>query len=389
MKIAIIGAGIYGCHLALSLRKQGHEIDLYDMAGDLFSGASTYNSCRIHKGYHYPRSSKTREMCKRDEIEFIAHYPHLVSDGKNNPKIFCVANDEKTLIDFHTMKLIMMGSGLPFEELSLEELKKLGFLNVEGGFVTYEPVFLVDKAKKWFKEELHKNGVNLKMNFHLKNFCNKDPHKVKIDDFEYDFILNCTYNQAFSYAPLNHHCYFDLCFYLIVASKNKKDFNKNYYSFGIFDGEYPSFEPFGYERIPEKYMQYLDRVLFQLFHVKYTSIKKYTDIKAARDVIKKGLSSEEVQYFTNHIVKDVLKFYPGFNENFEIIDYRLAIKTKVSSLSDERPLLVSKDSSRHPRFIQIFSSKLSSIFSAEQEINNLLSKHTLHHFLREERICNA
>ena len=94
MKIAIIGAGIYGCHLALCLKNQGNSIDVYDMSSDLFSGASTHNSFRIHKGYHYPRSGKTREMCKLDEVEFLKYYSHLTSSEQANPKILCVSDDE-------------------------------------------------------------------------------------------------------------------------------------------------------------------------------------------------------------------------------------------------------------------------------------------------------
>lgn len=371
MKIGIIGAGIYGCHLALELKAQGHEIDLYDMADDLFSGASTHNSFRIHKGYHYPRSAKTREMCRLDEKKFIEHYPHLISVAKNNPKIFCVANDEKTLVDFNTMKIIMRGSNLPFEELSLAQLNKMGFANIEGGFRVYESIFLVDKAKQWFKENLLKNGVKLKLNNYIEKIESTDVDKVTINDQHYDYVINCTYNQALQYNSKNHRHYFDLCFSLIIASKKTKDKCQTP-SFGIFDGAYPSLEPYGYAQLPERYKKYANKQIFQIFHVKHTSVNQYINIGAAREALKAGLSLQQITELKEKILSDTVKFYPTFNEEFEVIDHCLALKTKVADLSDTRPLLVLADQEKHSRFIQVFSSKLTSIFSAEKAVMQLL-----------------
>lgn len=372
-RVAIIGAGIYGCHLALALKARGHEVDLYDMSDDLFSGASTYNSFRIHKGYHYPRSGKTREMCMRDEKEFTEFYGHLTSKAQDNPKIFCVANDERTLIDFSTMKFIMQGSGMPFEELSLEELNRLGFESIEGGFRVHESIFLVDKAKHWFKQELLNKGVNLKLRHCIDKIETCSNKKINIANEEYDFAINCTYNQALSYHSQRHSHYFDLCFSLIVASKKPKE-ECNIKSFGIFDGAYPSLEPYGYSVLPEKYAAYHDRKLFQIFHVKHTSVCQYAHIENARIGQSNGLDSKQLANLTHKILSDTKFFFPRFDEEFEVIGHCLALKTKVNDLSDTRPLIVVTDEEQHPNFIQVFSSKLTSIFTAEEQVMKLIDQ---------------
>jgi len=81
---------------------------------------------------------------------------------------------------------------------------------------------------------------------------------------------------------------------------------------------------------------------------------------------------------TDHVMRDVLFFYPTFLDRFEVVDHGLAIKTKVTDLSDSRPLLVLRDTSRHERLIQVFSSKLTSIFSAEREVKRLLETRYFH-----------
>ena len=59
MKIAIIGAGWFGCHLASELKNDGHSILLFEKEKDIFAGASGNNQNRLHLGYHYPRSEST------------------------------------------------------------------------------------------------------------------------------------------------------------------------------------------------------------------------------------------------------------------------------------------------------------------------------------------
>src|SRR3990167_5616207 len=78
MKIAIIGAGLYGCHLALSLQKQGHAITLFEKNTDIFQQISGKFGIRLHLGPHYPRSASTRENCKKGFDEFKRYYPELI-----------------------------------------------------------------------------------------------------------------------------------------------------------------------------------------------------------------------------------------------------------------------------------------------------------------------
>lgn len=370
MKIAIIGAGIYGCHLSIALANK-FDVDLYDMGHELFSGASGKNSYRIHKGYHYPRSGKTREMCIKDEKMFVDKYSNLISPANKNGKVFCVANDNRTMLDYQTMKIIMDGSGLNYEDLSKQELNKLGFANVEGGFRVYESILLVDESKKWFDQELKRLNVNLKLNQKVDDIRYINDTKIGINNTEYDFVINATYNQSFEHNPVRYKHFYDLCLCLVVASKKKKsEFTSE--SFGVFDGAYPSLEPFGYNVVPEEYSQYQDNQMFQLFHVEHTSVQQLSNIEQARAAQKKGLSKIDLENLTEKILADTRYFYPNFDQHFDVVGHYLSLKTKVDDLSDCRPLLVKSDPSKHKRFIQVFSSKLTSIFGAEEGVKNII-----------------
>lgn len=67
--IAIVGAGIYGCCIALRMAKAGLRVSLFDPLS-ILRAASANNQFRIHAGYHYPRSTETvREVLEvRDEF---------------------------------------------------------------------------------------------------------------------------------------------------------------------------------------------------------------------------------------------------------------------------------------------------------------------------------
>ena len=64
MKIRVLGGGFYGCHIALSLIRDGHIVELHEVADRLFSGASGNIPARLHCGAHYPRSKLTRDACR-------------------------------------------------------------------------------------------------------------------------------------------------------------------------------------------------------------------------------------------------------------------------------------------------------------------------------------
>ncbi len=58
--IAVLGAGIMGCSVALYLARRGVAVSLFDEAGEPFSGASRWNEGKIHLGYLYSADSTLR-----------------------------------------------------------------------------------------------------------------------------------------------------------------------------------------------------------------------------------------------------------------------------------------------------------------------------------------
>ena len=78
MRIAIVGAGWNGCHLAIELNKAGHDITVLEKRPMIFSGCSGIFGIRLHRGPHYPRSKPTREDCHAEFERFCKTYPEIV-----------------------------------------------------------------------------------------------------------------------------------------------------------------------------------------------------------------------------------------------------------------------------------------------------------------------
>jgi len=91
MKIAVIGAGVFGCSAAIELSKKGHEVVIFERAKEILSGASTNNHLRHHYGYHYPRSKETALESINARKSFEKEYKECVIDGF--PAYYAVAKE--------------------------------------------------------------------------------------------------------------------------------------------------------------------------------------------------------------------------------------------------------------------------------------------------------
>jgi len=83
VKVAVVGAGIYGATSAIRLAEQGHQVSLCDRLGVL-RAASAINQYRVHGGYHYPRSSETILEVAEARAEFISEFaPAIVRNSRH------------------------------------------------------------------------------------------------------------------------------------------------------------------------------------------------------------------------------------------------------------------------------------------------------------------
>ena len=175
-KLAIIGAGFYGCTAGLVLSKD-YDIEIFEIENDILNSASKINQFRFHRGYHYPRSQKTIDQIKSSYKKFTKFYGKDVLKNTNN---FYAISKKNSLTNFNKYIKILDKNNLYFKKIINEEL----FSNlIEGAIESNEKTLNYFKIKKKITQLLKK--YKIKINFSAL------VHKKMLKDF--DKIIVCTY----------------------------------------------------------------------------------------------------------------------------------------------------------------------------------------------------
>lgn len=327
MKIAIIGGGWVGCHLAMKL-KDIHEITIFDKNKKLFTETSYNNQNRLHLGFHYPRSSKTRNLCLNTFDRFIKDYGFIVKDVPNN--LYCIPSNE-SIIDFETFKQI-------FKEYNVEDHPH-SLKNIEGCVNTNEKHINYKKIHDFFNEKLSNIFVQSEIS-------NKKILKLQS---EYDFVINCTNNHITD--KIYNNSFYETTLTLIYKKISETDFD----GLTLVDGNLFSIYPYNND-------------LFTLTDVEYTPLGKFKTLKQLKSYNNK-ITDKLIQKQKKLIENKVLKYYPMFFKHFEYDSYFISTKTKIHNISDDRSPIITKEND----LINCFTGKIQGIYLIEDYLIKELS----------------
>jgi flavin-dependent dehydrogenase len=326
----IIGAGWYGCHIGLYLKELGHNVIIYEKEKKIFGGASGFNQFRLHKGFHYPRSSITIDEIKKNYVRFIKRYKNFIYYPKNN--LYCIA-EKKSLIDSKTYEKILYSHNLKYKKKLKHKLT-----NIEGAYIVNEGVIQNDKIINYYKKKLKKNLI----------FNKKIKNLEKIEN-NYDFIIDCT-NSTF-----DNNLGKDYNYILTISTIYKKN-NKTIIPITIMDGELPSLYP------------YTDKKgFFTLTHAKHTHIKKFKNFELLENY-KKRIPKNYLINKINLMEKSIISFYPTFKKDLKYKGYFFSYKVLSNETSAKRSTSITK----YHNIISCSSPKIANIFTFEDYIKKMI-----------------
>jgi hypothetical protein len=306
MKIAIVGAGWFGCHIANKL-KDGHDVSLFDKDG-IFSGASINNQNRLHLGYHYARSSTTRELCKKTFFRFKMDYENLLSSIPRN--IYAVP-ERNSIIDFKTYLKIFADSD--FQLLNHEYLK-----NISGAIGVNEKYIDPFLAQKYFVQALS----------HLLTI--KNINDVGDLSSSYDLVINCTNN---NFNPITHQSFMEPCTIFLYEQIEEAPFD----ALTLVDGPLFSIFPF-YENI------------VTISDVEHTPDSQLTYLERIQKI------EDKIYYY-----------YPEFHKKFQYHGRLSAVKAKPLDRSDNRAPVITMENN----IINCFSGKIQGIYYLEDYVRQV------------------
>jgi hypothetical protein len=329
MKIAIIGGGWVGCHLAYKLKNE-HEITIFERNDNLFEETSYKNQNRLHIGFHYARNNKTRKLCLDTFDRFLLDYEFLTKEVQHN--LYCVPKNT-SILDYETYIQI-------FRDFEYSETENF-FKNVEGCINTKERYIDFDVAKRFFNNQLSDLVVKKKIT----------PNKLLSIRKEYDLVINATNNEIKDHN--NHNSFFELTISLIYENIKKPEFD----ALTMVDGTLFSIYP------------YFDNK-FTVTDVEHTPIKRFKTISAL-EKYRKNISNSLIEEKKKLIEKKINKYYPSFGKNFKYDSYFLSVKSKILSESDERYPVINKENN----VINCFTGKIQGIYIIEDFIKKELENH--------------
>ena len=346
MKIAVIGGGIFGVTTAIRLANN-HDVDLYEKNSDILQCASGINQYRLHRGYHYPRSSETALSSLKSETLFKKEFSEAILDKFEH--YYCISkNDSLTsrndYIDFCNK------INLDFEEVNLDILNNSNIsLTIKAKESLFDPNIL--KIICWKK--LKSKNVNIILN-----------HSATDNIFDsYDKVIIATYANTNSllknFPKVVQDFQFEICEKPIVSFPSSMHGK----SIVIMDGPFMCIDPFGNSN-----QFVLGNVVHAIHHTNIGQLPQIpTDFES---ILNKGIIRNPKITNFKKFQESGSKFSPLFDKASHL-GSMFTIRTVLPKIenTDARPTFVRKISDD---IISIFSGKIGNCIDASIQVENII-----------------
>lgn len=230
MKIAVIGAGIFGCVIALKLREKFKlaEIIIFEENNSIISGASYCNQYRLHRGYHYPRSNETVSQVLNSVLEFENEFRDCVYDFGFR-RYYCIAN-EGSLIN-SDQYLRFLDENKLWYQIQRDKTLPVNYDKIDLTLKVKENSYSVIDLKSILTERLLKSKINVNLNTRF----------TKVDIQKYDLVINSTYSQINELLPedVQMDYQYELVEKCVIYTPQKLKFT----SIVVMDGEFCCIDP--------------------------------------------------------------------------------------------------------------------------------------------------
>ncbi len=345
IRVAVIGAGIFGGTISWFLAKEGYSVDLFDEKSDIMKCASQINQYRLHRGYHYPRSEDTINECLRGEWEFRSIYGEAVIDDPHQ-HYYCIAKENSFLSAEEIMK-VYDRFNLEYEEVDCDILNKE---TIEKILKVRESIFDYEKLKEIILRKIKEFNVNLNLNT-----------RVEYEDLKgYDLIVIATYaltnNLLKDYPSAQNDYQFELV-EKIVLDLPEKYRDK---SIVVQDGPFTCIDPLG----SSKYVL-MGNVTHAIHH---KNIGKIPVIPPEfSKLINNGIVPNPSPTKINEFLDSAEIFFPGIKKSAIHVGSMYTIRTVLPfrEHDDARPTIVRKIDDGT---VSVFSGKIPTCITAAKDV---------------------
>lgn len=264
-RVAIVGAGIFGCAAALVLAEAGCRVSLFERRPEILAGATKNNLNRLHLGFHYPRHLATARQSAVGFQSFTETFAGCVSSGF--PNAYFVA-EEGSVTSPERYLAFCRDLGQPYREIDPASFPT----EIRGcrlGVRSDEPVYDRDVLKQIVADRLAQaRGIELRCGTEVSRIAARTRgYALTLADGtqaeEFEAVVNCSYAEINRLTgQLGHPLPVYQHEYTVVPVIRA---NLPRLGFAIMDGPFASLLPYGKG----------DR--FLLYHVKYSVVATELD----------------------------------------------------------------------------------------------------------------
>lgn len=344
-RVAVVGGGIFGSTAAIHAARAGHEVHLFEEKPALLQAASGINQYRLHRGYHYPRSSDTARSARDSESSFRSEYGKSVIGGGRN--IYAIARED-TFVDARAFLEFCRAHDLAYTELPIDQYCDPE--NIDLVIEVEESWMDPHTLREDITEKLREVGVSV----HLGS---RATHEM-LDSFE--TIIIATYAHLNELIPGEHHreYQFEVCEKPVVRVPGFADLG-----IVVMDGPFMCVDPWG-----KSGLHVMGNVVHAIHATNTGKVPVIPD--AILPLLNNGLIENPPLSNFEAFIETGRRYIPGLR-HAEHVGSLFTIRTVLPRMdaTDARPTIVSKLSDRH---IRIFSGKIGNCVEAAKEAVRLI-----------------
>lgn len=354
MRVAVIGAGIYGLHVARLLGGYGHQVDVFEKEVSGMQVASKLNQARVHGGYHYPRSLQTAARSQKNYVKFISEYSSCIDIGSK--AIYGIAKDSKVSPEKFWQLSKMISA--PIKPASKKESELFNSKLIVQAFVVKECAFNSELVLNQLLQRMP-TTVSIYHNQKIRNYnIVKKAENTKseiyivseIESFgPYDLCVNATYGELTSNESFSDKLVYEVCELMHVKTPQELE----NLAITVIDGPFFSLTP--WPVLGEKV----------LTHVRFTPHAEYTSYKDAQQMI----DTKKVESRFGITIRDCERFLPIARE-IKHLQSKYVVKTILSwrDFDDARPILAGHNA----QILHLVGSKVDNIYDVDEVVLNFL-----------------
>lgn len=364
----IIGGGLFGVYTALHLADKKYSVCIIEKEKQLLSKASIVNQCRLHSGYHYPRSITTAKMAAEHKERFVLDHRQFINTEFES--YYAIEKNSST--NGNQFERFCKHIGIPAKRIGQHPL--IHSQSLEAIYLTSEYSFDTVMLAEFYKEKInaHKN-ISLILNTTAQE-ANVTGNKWEItcknpgaadQQLRSSIVINASYagtnviNSKFGIPPLPLE--YEISEIALIQSGPLSKM-----SLTVIDGPFVSTVPYG-----NTAMQTLTSVLYTHHHVSDNTYPRFSCQKlntlCKPDFLSLCTSCTARPESNQKKMIAQLKKYLASDVPIQYLHSLYTIKTKLKSsyIDDGRPTEISKLSDSPPYYC-IFSGKINSIYEIEK-----------------------